>query len=101
MVREPPDKESVPRPVTLLLSSTIIVVGVKNNVSEVVDTVLIIVPDATVVLVKELKTLPAPAPDGRSPMSPLSPESMISTSRLSPEVNGAAADAPLLTTVSF
>jgi len=85
----------------LLLSSTIIVVGVKNNVSEVVDTVLIIVPDATVVLVKELKTLPAPAPAGRSPTSPLSPESMMSTSRLSPEANGAADEAPLFDTVSF
>ena len=98
---EPPDSDRVLRPVMLLLSSIVIVVGVKNNVPEVVDTVFITVPEATVVLVNELKTLPVPAPDGRSPMSPLSPESMMSTSRLSPEVNGAAADAPLFTTVSF
>jgi len=85
----------------LLLESTVIVVGSKNRVLEAVDIVFINVPAATVVLLKELNTLPVPAPSGNSPTSPLSPDSMISTSRLSPEANGAAADAPLLTTVSF
>jgi len=100
-VIEPPDSDRVLRPVMLLLSSIVIVVGVKNNVPEVVATVFITVPEAIVVLVNELNTLPVPAPEGRSPMSPLSPDNMISTSKLSPEVNGAAADAPLFTTVSF
>lgn len=77
------------------------VVGSINKVDDAVDTVFIIVPAATVVLLKELNTLPVPAPSGISPASPLSPESMISTSRLSPEVNGAAEDAPLFDTVSF
>lgn len=85
----------------LLLESTVIVVGSKNRVLEVVDTVFITVPAVTVVLVRELNTLPVPAPVGRSPISPLSPDSMISTSKLSPDVKGAAADAPLFTTVSF
>jgi hypothetical protein len=91
----------VPRPVTLLLSSIVIVVGVKNKVLEVVDTVFITVPAVTVVLVSELNTLPVPAPDGKEPTSPLSPDSMISTSKLSPDANGAADEAPLFDTVSF
>ena len=98
---EPPDSDRVPIPVMLLLESTVMVVGSKNKVLEVVDTVFITVPAATVVLVRELNTLPVPAPDGKEPTSPLSPDSMISTSKLSPDVNGAAADAPLFTTVSF
>ena len=91
----------MPRPVTLLLSSIVIVVGVKNKVLEVVDTVFITVPAVTVVLVSELNTLPVPAPDGKEPTSPLSPDSMISTSKLSPDANGAADEAPLFDTVSF
>ena len=98
---EPPDKERVPMPVILLLESTVMVVGSKNKVVEVVDTGLITVPAVTVVLVRELNTLPVPAPDGNEPTSPLSPDSMISTSKLSPDVNGAADEAPLFDTVSF
>ena len=98
---EPPDKERVPIPVMLLLESTVMVVGSKNRVLEVVDTVFITVPAATVVLVSELNTLPVPAPDGKEPTSPLSQDSMISTSKLSPDVNGAADEAPLFDTVSF
>lgn len=85
----------------LLLESTVMVVGSKNKVVEVVDTLFITVPAATVVLVSELNTLPVPAPDGKEPTSPLSPDSMMSTSRLSPDVNGAADEAPLFDTVSF
>ena len=91
----------MPRPVMLLLESTVMVVGSKNKVLEVVDTVFITVPAATVVLVSELNTLPVPAPDGKEPTSPLSPDSMISTSKLSPDANGAADEAPLFDTVSF
>ena len=98
---EPPDSDRVPIPVMLLLESTVMVVGSKNRVLEVVDTVFITVPAVTVVLVRELNTLPVPAPDGKEPTSPLSPESMISTSKLSPEANGAADEAPLFDTVSF
>ena len=98
---EPPDSDRVPIPVMLLLESTVMVVGSKNKVLEVVDTVFITVPAATVVLVRELNTLPVPAPDGKEPTSPLSPDSMISTSKLSPDVNGAADEAPLFDTVSF
>ena len=98
---EPPDKERVPIPAMLLLESTVMVVGSKNKVLEVVDTVFITVPAATVVLVSELNTLPVPAPDGKEPTSPLSPDSMISTSKLSPDANGAADEAPLFDTVSF
>ena len=98
---EPPDKERVPMPVILLLESTVMVVGSKNKVVEVVDMLFITVPAATVVLVRELNTLPVPAPDGNEPTSPLSPDSMISTSKLSPEANGAADEAPLFDTVSF
>jgi len=101
IVKEPPDKARVPRPVMLLLESTVMVVDSRNKDAEVVDTVFIIVPAATVVLLRELITLPVPAPSGADPASPLSPANMMSTSRLSPEVNGAAADAPLFTTVSF
>ena len=57
----------------LLLESTVIVVGSKNRVLEVVDTVFITVPA----------------------------DSIISTSKLSPDVNGAADEAPLFDTVSF
>ena len=85
----------------LLLESMVIVVGSRNKVLEVVDTVFITVPAVTVVLVKELKTLPVPAPSGSEPTSPLSPDNMISTSKLSPEANGAADEAPLFDTVSF
>ena len=74
----------------LLLSSIVIVVGVKNNVPEVVDTVFITVPEATVVLVNELKTLPLPAPAATSPMSPLAPDNIVATTRLSPNENGSA-----------
>ena len=98
---EPPDSDRVPIPVMLLLESTVMVVGSKNSVLEVVDTVFITVPAATVVLVSELNTLPVPAPDGKEPTSPLSPDSIISTSKLSPDVNGAADEAPLFDTVSF
>ena len=98
---EPPDKERVPMPVILLLVSTVMVVGSKNKVVEVVDMLFITVPAATVVLVRELNTLPVPAPDGNEPTSPLSPDSMISTSKLSPDANGAADEAPLFDTVSF
>ena len=98
---EPPDSDRVPIPVMLLLESTVMVVGSKNKVLEVVDTVFITVPAATVVLVSELNTLPVPAPDGKEPTSPLSPDSMISTSKLSPDANGAADEAPLFDTVSF
>ena len=98
---EPPDKERVPMPVILLLESTVMVVGSKNKVVEVVDMLFITVPAATVVLVRELNTLPVPAPDGKEPTSRLSPDSMISTSKLSPDVNGAADEAPLFDTVSF
>ena len=98
---EPPDSDRVPIPVMLLLESTVMVVGSKNKVLEVVDTVFITVPAVTVVLVKVLKTLPVPAPSGSEPTSPLSPDNMISTSKLSPEANGAADEAPLFDTVSF
>ena len=98
---EPPDKERVPMPVILLLESTVMVVGSKNKVVEVVDMLFITVPAATVVLVRELNTLPVPAPEGNEPTSPLSPDSMISTSKLSPDANGAADEAPLFDTVSF
>ena len=98
---EPPDSDRVPIPVMLLLESTVMVVGSKNKVLEVVDSVFITVPAATVVLVSELNTLPVPAPDGKEPTTPLSPDSMISTSKLSPDVNGAADEAPLFDTVSF
>ena len=98
---EPPDSDRVPIPVMLLLESTVMVVGSKNRVLEVVDMLFITVPAATVVLVSELNTLPVPAPDGNEPTSPLSPDSMISTSKLAPDVNGAADEAPLFDTVSF